>query len=357
MDPQHLAQLPPEQLMQMFQQLQQQLEQQAAALQHLNQQQQQPARTHAPKVSLPKPFTGSFRSDALYNVEQWKLKMKLHFTATNITDPYVQTSVAVTLLEGDALQWWSGKMVQMEQDNIGPLTWTEFQQQITERFHVIEEKKIAMDKILSIRQTHSVAEYCADFQTLTNLCHPDISEPFAIQLFIRGLRQRHQAMVMTKNPTTLQQAMTYSQQVENVERSVSSHTIRYVNSHATAGQTHRYHQQQQHRPHYSSAPSNSYAPMDLSHVKEEYGMEDEQERMEADGDEEAQLHAMYRPPPRPPVQNRPSSFRPRHERAVHAQRRAQRLCYECASPNHFGRDCPVRAAREAAASGVKPKNA
>ena len=90
-----------------------------------------------------------------------------------------------------------------------------FQNELINMFKPVNSKKIARDKLAMLKQTNSVAKYNFDF---TQLCLEinDISESEKLDKYVRGLKDRIRVEVELAEPTTLPQAMSKAQRIDNI---------------------------------------------------------------------------------------------------------------------------------------------
>ena len=304
--------------------------------------QQQPAAPIAPVVvnnnsaraaSRPHPFIGGISK----NVSQWLFTLQVYFKAIKVVDPAEQADVGATFLEGDAMTWWMSIM-----DQHPNIEWQEFKDLITARYSPVEAKKNTRDRILQVRQTTNVAEFCARFQTLCNEMAGEFQEVTLVSLFIKGLHPEIRKFVELSNPTTVVAAMGLAQRVEYSSRGSSRSSYKSFHNHS-------------YRNNYSSNPSTA-APMELGHV----GDQEQEQEQEQQNEEESVLNAAYDPRRRSAPFRGPSrrgAFR-RLDDATHQRRFQNNECFECGKQGHFGRDCPLRKPRVAsvAATAAQPKN-
>lgn len=197
-------------------QLQQQLQllqQQAKAQQEFTQKSiesvvssiQQPPKafTSAAKAAKPSTFTGHIRASA----ELWLFEVQSYLDISRV--PFEERVQLVgSYLKESAGLWY--KYVYEESITIGsPLTWEEFRSKFLARFRPIESGKTARVALASLRQTHSVQQYCSLFQQYVTLT-PDMAETDKVFAFQNGLKPNIAREVDVRDPQNLTQAMNFA---------------------------------------------------------------------------------------------------------------------------------------------------
>ncbi len=196
-------------------QLQQQLQllqQQASAQQEFTQKsiesvvssiQPPKAFTSAAKAAKPSTFTGHIRA----NAELWLFEMQSYLDISRV--PFEERVQLVgSYLKESAGLWY--KYVYEESIAIeSPLTWEEFRSKFLARFRPIESGKTARVALASLRQTHSVQQYCSLFQQYVTLT-PDMAETDKVFAFQNGLKPNIAREVDIRDPRNLTQAMNFA---------------------------------------------------------------------------------------------------------------------------------------------------
>jgi hypothetical protein len=197
-------------------QLQQQLQllqQQATAQQEFTQQSiesvvssiQKPAKafTSAAKAAKPSIFTGHIRA----NAELWLFEIQSYLDISRV--PFEERVQLVgSYLKESAGLWY--KYAYEESIAIrSPLTWEEFRSKFLARFRPIESGKTARVALASLRQTHSVQQYCSLFQQYVTLT-PDMAETDKVFAFQNGLKPNIAREVDVRDPQNLTQAMNFA---------------------------------------------------------------------------------------------------------------------------------------------------
>lgn len=284
------------------------------------------------KPSKPAKFRGD-RDDAQM-VESWLYSLDRQFIACNTNTDAGRIAYATAMLEKNALDWW---MYTERQSAAGgpaaPSTWASFCAALIQRFRPINDERVARDKLLSLRQTGSVAQFATAFQTLL-LKVPDISDAERLHRFIAGLKPTIKTQLLISNPKTLEEALEMAERIDHITYSVSGRVAAPVFN------------------------RNGPTPMELGALADDegYGGDEEYHDQPHAEDEvlelkeqlaalQEQLNAMWqqdkvkRPsasaaaPPRRP--SRPSDLTPeQRQRCID-----ERLCFKCFGAGHSARGC------------------
>lgn len=162
------------------------------------------------KASKPKTYNGSRSMDP----EVWLFQFNQYADINQVAIDD-RAKLAATYLEGNAATWWRNLVMQSGDRTGDGITWIDFQQGLISMFKPVNAKKIARDKLAMLKQSNSVAKYNFDF---TQLCLEinDISESEKLDKYIRGLKDRIRMEVELAEPTTLSQAMSKAQRIDNI---------------------------------------------------------------------------------------------------------------------------------------------
>jgi hypothetical protein len=178
------------------------------------------------KASKPKSYNGVRGSDPEVWLFQFNQYADINHLAENDRPKF-----AATYLEGNAATWWRNLVTQSTDD----VSWVEFQQELIGTFKPVNAKKIARDRLAVLKQINSVAKYNFDF---TQLCLEinDVSESEKLDKYIRGLKDKIRVEVELAEPTTLAQAMSKAQRIDNITYQTyisqhSQHASRNFSSH------------------------------------------------------------------------------------------------------------------------------
>lgn len=196
-------------------QLQQQLQllqQQASAQQEFTQKSIesvvssiQPAKafTSAAKVAKPSTFTGNIRA----NAELWLFEIQSYLDISRV--PFEERVQLVGSYLKESAGLWYKYVYEESIASESPLTWEEFRSKFLARFRPIESGKTARVALASLRQTHSVQQYCSLFQQHVTLT-PDMAETDKVFAFQNGLKPNIAREVDIRDPRNLTQAMNFA---------------------------------------------------------------------------------------------------------------------------------------------------
>ncbi|XP_076894434.1 uncharacterized protein LOC143628920 [Bidens hawaiensis] len=149
------------------------------------------------KVDFPK-FNGE-------NVEGWIHRCE-HFFIIDETPDNAKLRCAVIHLEGDAIEWHQAFM-KIRKGSVADLPWADYVKAISARFSnaMFED---AMEEIASLVQIiddiDGLHDYNSGFDRLLNKV--TISEPYAVSLYVKGLKPRIKGPVKMFKPQTLHEA-------------------------------------------------------------------------------------------------------------------------------------------------------
>ncbi|KAL4565185.1 hypothetical protein LXL04_029270 [Taraxacum kok-saghyz] len=146
--------------------------------------------TRCGKVEFPR-FSGT-------DVESWLLRCD-HFFQVDETPDNMKLKYAVIHLEGDAMQWHQSYM-KTRGCAIQDLHWPDYVRSITSRFGTSMYDD-AMEQLTSLYQTSSLQDYCQTFDLLLNKV--TISEEYAINIFLRGLKPEMKGHIKMFKPKAL----------------------------------------------------------------------------------------------------------------------------------------------------------
>src|SRR6202049_498441 len=162
------------------------------------------------KAAKPKTYNGSIGSDP----DVWLFQFNQYSDIAGVPIN-TRAKLAATYLEGKAATWWRNLVMQTADHNADNITWEAFQNELINMFKPVNSKKIDRDKLAMLKQTNSVAKYNFHF---TQLCLEinDISESEKLDKYVRGLKDRIRVEVELAEPTTLAQAMSKAQRIDNI---------------------------------------------------------------------------------------------------------------------------------------------
>lgn len=228
------------QMQQTILQMQQQMQDQAAAM-------QQPA-PHAEagpastglRVKLPAGYDGTT------DVSAWLFSLELAFEGSE-TPASRHVAIASSLLQGDAAIWFRARAASRTaagQNHTG--TWNDFVSDIRLQFTPVNAQQAARDRLAALQQTSSVRQYINQFRSI-GLQIADMGPADRVDKFKRGLKPAIRVEVEIQGCTTLEECERVAERVDTI----LSHGVR------SGGYRYNAH---------SSAPPSAYhgpAPMDL----------------------------------------------------------------------------------------------
>jgi hypothetical protein len=144
------------------------------------------------------------------DVDSWIQTVEMYFDSGR-THLEQQTEVAVSYLQGEAMQWWRGTNYSAHN-----LPWHRFCRYLGDRFAVTS----VCDNVRafhSLRQTSTVAIYIQQFESAMNLMRrdsPGLPHDYYVNSFISGLTDYIQAHLQCHKPNDLQQAMWLARRME-----------------------------------------------------------------------------------------------------------------------------------------------
>lgn len=225
----------------------------------------------------------------------------------------LQTPTAVyfvsTHFDGDLMAWWSAKQDETG-DNVaaGYANFDALEEAVLQQYRIIDPKDDARRKLVTLRQTGSIEEYCHKHVTLNAHLGNTRSTADKVEFFINGLKTYEKEYVTRGKPATLDEAIALATEASRL----------YDKSNNNSGN--------RRRP-YSNHHAGGSTPMDL-------------DALLVERTRDAILSALQTP-------NRPSgSSKPLNRPRIHVnlsaderQRRRERgLCFICGK-KHNKEDC------------------
>ncbi|KAG1440621.1 hypothetical protein G6F55_013446 [Rhizopus delemar] len=153
------------------------------------------------RIPMPSTYNGE-RNAAVINLWIQEVERYLNFYDVPKTR---WISYGVTLLRDRAQKWWN----QLSQKNEESTTWEKFKVDLEYSFKPSYSEHAARDRLASIKQNRSVAEYVDEFQDVL-LDLPRVSDDEALDRFVRGLKDDARIHVLTKEPRSLEEATRFA---------------------------------------------------------------------------------------------------------------------------------------------------
>ena len=130
------------------------------------------------------------------------------------------------MLKEGAGVWWMGA----NRQGIEPKTWWNFKFQLAQEFKIIDEERIARDKLAKLRQLTSVQEYIKEFRIL-KMKISDLSEAEEFDKFRRGLKTEIlNEMDRRRIKANIQRLMEATQEYDNLLFKQKSERNQWENS-------------------------------------------------------------------------------------------------------------------------------
>ena len=208
--------------MQQMQQMQAQIQQLSAALQHQQQQQQQQAAAAAaaaaaapaaaPSIRRAKIPAASNFSGTASMLDGWLREMKQQYDWYQYTADAEQVAMAAAQLRGTALDWWSA--LNAAELQTLRASFPLFEQALRARFQPVNSAQTARLALDCLRQgaKQSVADYTSAFRRLL-VSVPDMSEADKVHRFVQGLRGHAQQQLIVHGVDTLDKAISMAARV------------------------------------------------------------------------------------------------------------------------------------------------
>ncbi|XP_076883715.1 uncharacterized protein LOC143532581 [Bidens hawaiensis] len=137
--------------------------------------------------------------DGTEDVEDWVSKCEHYFDVDDTPEAY-KVRYAVINLEGKAIKWHNNFI---KNRLITGVTWSEYSRTIIDRFSSTLFQD-GMGILISTTQTGTLEDYCDKFDE--NLLRVTISEEYAVNIFLRGLKPELSGLVRVLDPKSMKQA-------------------------------------------------------------------------------------------------------------------------------------------------------
>uniref|UniRef100_A0A0D3A714 PITH domain-containing protein n=1 Tax=Brassica oleracea var. oleracea TaxID=109376 RepID=A0A0D3A714_BRAOL len=141
------------------------------------------------------------------NADSWALKVEQYFEIREYSEEEKLRNVR-TCFDGEALLWY-----RWERDRNPFRSWNQMKYQVLEQYSSNKDTS-AGERLLTLRQTGTVREYCSDFKNLA-MNAPELMEEVLELAFIVGLNTKIRAGVKLFEPRGLQKLMETVTKVED----------------------------------------------------------------------------------------------------------------------------------------------
>lgn len=272
-------------------------------MQQLLQQQQSNQRTNnftRPKLPEPDTYQGDRSPGA---VESWIRTMERYLELSTLEE-HEWVPFAIMKLRDEAEEWWE----QRSFHGSAVTEWADFRKHIIVEFRPLNATQQARGKLAVLHQTGTVTDYVAQFRGV-RIQIPSMTDEEALDRFTRGLQDDIRAHVVTRFPSTSEEAQRMALAYE------SARNIRHELASGTQAR------QERNTPEYLR--SDGVAPMDLDVIRH---------RPTQPGWRNYGGQSRFRSN-RPP----PSSWQ-------------NKQCYDCGGMGHVARMCPSQPSSSSRAS-------
>ena len=114
-------------------------------------------------------------------------------------------------MDGEAQDWWFHGMVTLGHSTV--TTYAEFPRRLMERFDRRDPEQHFVE-LTRLKQTKNPKTYMADFLRVSVMA-PDVSAARRVYMFVEGLAEPLQRLVRSTRPTTLQDAISRTQDLQD----------------------------------------------------------------------------------------------------------------------------------------------
>lgn len=156
-----------------------------------------PPRGLKARLNPPPPYKGERDGG---KAEAFLRAMARYHALMSVSDETTRVQSAAYQLADQAEVWWSTLEAQAASGGKPlPNTWRAFEQALKSKFTPVSRKTTAINRLSSISQKGSLAEYIADLQRLA-MDMPGVDEDILQVHFIRGLRVRNIQLALEQRP-------------------------------------------------------------------------------------------------------------------------------------------------------------
>ena len=177
-----------------------------------------------PKIQKPRNFCGKS------SVISWTTQMTNYVREEADEDAL---AIALSYLDGAAHEWWIVFSQSIEGRSIS--TWEGMKAALIRRFDTLNKRKIARDKLASLKQVKDVATFNEDFLRVI-LDIPNISMGEQLDRYTRGLKPYIWKEMCTKDYNDITQAMRDAERIESAHGG-AKHRENYVAHHSPISDT------------------------------------------------------------------------------------------------------------------------
>ena len=143
--------------------------------------------------------TMTFSGDKTENLDLFLWQSEVVFKAKNVPESLQVVSV-LPQLKGRA-----ARHMQSLGTQITDMNWSTFKKKMQETFTPRQEQSQLLDRLVTLRHTKDLLAYTTEFQTIINKL--ELDPKLQLLYYVKGLKQKTQAEVRCKQPTTLEEAI------------------------------------------------------------------------------------------------------------------------------------------------------
>jgi len=162
-----------------------------------------------PRIDIRLMQPSAFHGTTSSNANQWLMEVERYFTAVDLRADDKRIVYASTFLKDAASSWY---FTVSPEWSLSPL-WSTFKARFLSRFQPIAAAKVARAQLRLLKQKYRVAGYSQEFLRLIQLI-PDMHLTDQLESYLIGLHQDLAIEVEKKEPQTLLEAMEFAQRIE-----------------------------------------------------------------------------------------------------------------------------------------------
>ena len=235
--------------------------QQSAIIQQLQSQLQElrVSRHSSLKIQPPDTYHGNDDTTG-HKATLWLAALDVYFDANQVTNGLERVNIASMHLRGPATLWWSTLP-----HSSRPTTWEQFKLDLRARFSAADVEETTRAALTKLHQMGSAQAYAAKFMN-TAVMAPSIADNELKAIYLRGLKPQVKLFTAQREPTTLQEAVTASINVDqHITSSQPSTQPRHSTTSRPGSAQRSYHPQRPSWNNHSSQHQDS-VPMELGAV-------------------------------------------------------------------------------------------
>jgi hypothetical protein len=164
------------------------------------------------KPKQPSEFSSTDKQQTIVN---WLYSIQQYLRLANVSEER-KVDVATTFFSSTALDWWRS-IERTEGESVRKMSWNEFEMKCIQRFQSIAVSDLAMQRLMTWRQTGNVSSSITGFQQIVQQIPIELlSEPARVFHFLKGLIPDIQNQVRMLQPKSLDESMGMAQRAGTV---------------------------------------------------------------------------------------------------------------------------------------------